>query len=252
MHPISLRFVRSFYIRHGIICGFMFAFCILIPLTVRKAGVWAWVAPAVLAAPCFVMVLREMWIAVRQVDDEGVTRGDGKRFLWKDLQKVQDVNWINRNGQQGGLNHVDLIFTQGSARILFQVLENGWEAIQFARKKEEALKNPTPPPPAPEPAPPVAKPEKCPGCGMLGNYHMAMQKHGRENEDTFLPPCPGLKTVRDVRHPEEGKGELEQCSECGAYFFYRSEYEYLATGSEDTQIRMRLTPQEVERLMPAS
>jgi hypothetical protein len=83
---------------------------------------------------------------------------------------------------------------------------------------------------------------------MLGPYHFAMQKHGREDEDTFLPVCPALRIVREVRHPDEGNGQLEQCSACGAYFFFRSEYEYLATGSEETQIRFRLTAEEAARL----
>jgi hypothetical protein len=168
------------------------------------------------------------------VDEEGVTRGDGRRFLWKDLQKVQEVNWIYQNGRQGSLNHVDLLFTQGKARILYQFLENGWEAIQLARKKAQP------------------KPEKCPICGDLQHYHLGMQKHGREGEDTFLPPaCGKLKTVREgVVLPGEGKGDLEQCPECEAWFFYRSEYEYLATGSEDSQILMRLSPEEFAKIQP--
>jgi hypothetical protein len=232
MKPIQLRFVRSFYVRHGLVGGFVAVLALMIPLVMRHAGVAVWLAPPLLIGPVVFLVRREMRIAARQVDHEGVTRGDGQRFLWKDIQKIQDVHWIRQNGQQGGLNHVDLVFAQGRARILFQVLENGLEAIAFARKK-------------------LNPPGECAACGKLGANHFAMQKHGQEGEDTFLPAAVGkLKGVRAVRHPQEGKGHLQQCPDCGAFFFFRNEYEYLATGSEDTQILIRITAEEAEKLPP--
>ena len=65
-----------------------------------------------------------------------MTRRYGRRFLWPDLQRVQDVHMRLTPGQQGPLNHVDLHFAGGGkVRILYMVLENGMEAIQFARRK---------------------------------------------------------------------------------------------------------------------
>ena len=141
MTSIRLRFKRTFFVRHGLICGMMLFFCIIIILVMRHAGVWRFVPLVCFLGPCLYMVSREYFLAAREVNDAGVTRHDGRRFLWSDLHEVREVHSILQHGQRGALNHVDLIFPTGKVRILYVVLENGWEAILFSRRKgDERLK----------------------------------------------------------------------------------------------------------------
>jgi hypothetical protein len=124
MFSISLRFTRSFYFRHALIGGVLGFFCMVMVLTMRHAGALVMLLPVVFLGPWAFLVRREYRLSARVVNEEGVTRRDGRRFLWRDLHAVQEP-----------LNHVDLIFAGGRVRILFMVLENGMEAIQFARRK---------------------------------------------------------------------------------------------------------------------
>lgn len=90
-------------------------------------------------------------------------------------------------------------------------------------------------------------------CGELEDYHSATQTVGREDEDTWLPAAESaLKVVQAVRHPDRGKGELKQCPECGAWFFYRTSYEFLIPGSYDEQSLIRLSGVEAETLRQQS
>ena len=139
MTSIRLRFKRTFFVRHGLICGMMLFFCLVIILVMRHAGAWRFVPLVCFLGPCLYMVSREYFLAAREVDDKGVTRHDGRRFLWNDLHEVRDVHSVLQHGQRGALNHVDLIFSTGKVRILYLVLENGWDAILFSRRKGDDL-----------------------------------------------------------------------------------------------------------------
>jgi len=133
--PIRLRFIRSFYIRHAFVGGLALFFSTVLMLMLKQLGPLRFLAPVVFAGPWVFFVLREWRLAAQVMDEAGVTRRDGRRFLWQDLQKVQDVHLRLTPGQQGPLNNVDLHFAGGKVRILYLVLENGMAAIQFARKK---------------------------------------------------------------------------------------------------------------------
>lgn len=88
----------------------------------------------------------------------------------------------------------------------------------------------------------------CSICTQIGPYRRGLQTHGREDEDSFLPTIgEKLVLVRDLK-PWSGTRQLvvRQCPECGTYYLYKTDYEYLATGSEDEQELTRLTSEEAQ------
>jgi hypothetical protein len=140
MSVIRLSFTKSFFIRHALIGGLLGFFCAVIVITLKHARPLVYLAPVFFMGPWLFFVLREYFLSVRQMDEEAVTRRDGRRFAWQDLQRLQEMHMQSIPGVQGPLNNVDLIFKNGRARILYLVLENGLEAIQFARCRAAALK----------------------------------------------------------------------------------------------------------------
>lgn len=88
----------------------------------------------------------------------------------------------------------------------------------------------------------------CSICTQIGPYSRGLQTGGREAEDSFLPSAgEKLVLVRDLK-PWSGTRLLEvrQCPECGTYYLHKTDYEYLATGSEDEQELTRLTAEEAQ------
>ncbi len=86
------------------------------------------------------------------------------------------------------------------------------------------------------PAPP------CPVCSQLADQQSAHQKYGRDEDNTHLPPAAdALVVVHDFRPYGSRALQLRQCPACGTYYLYRTDYEYLANGSEDEQHLTRLT-----------
>jgi len=84
--------------------------------------------------------------------------------------------------------------------------------------------------------------QKCPICSALPDEACASQKYGWEQNDTYLPAAAGqLRLVRDYRPNGSRKLQLQQCPECGAYYLYKTDYEYLVDGSEDEECLTRLT-----------
>jgi hypothetical protein len=53
-----------------------------------------------------------------------------------------------------------------------------------------------------------------------------------------------LRVLRDLRPYGSRKLQLQQCPECGTYYLYRTDYEYLVNGSEDKEYVTRLTDQQ--------
>jgi len=244
MKKIHLQFERSFYLRQGLVLG-VTLFVIGVPFMVlRTGGLLLWLLP-LLGLAAVLLSLREWRIAARLVDEEGVTRYDGKRFFWDDLEELREVNQMNRCGQPGALNHMDILFKTGRARILPMVLDPGYAAIQFIKQLRAGRHATSTGVPMQPP-----QPTRCTVCGDLGPYHRAMQKHGDEEEDTFLPATvKGLKFVKEMRPGETRSPSLLRCPECGSYFLFKVSYEYLATGSEDEQELCRMTPEQAETLL---
>ncbi len=135
MTSLRLRFHRSFYIRQGLVGGMLLFFCLVMVLTMKQAGALRYLAFLVFVGPWLFLVSREYFLAVSGMDEAGVTRRDGRRFLWTELHAMREVHMHLHAGQPGPLNHLDLLFAGGKARILFRVLENGWEGMEYAKKK---------------------------------------------------------------------------------------------------------------------
>jgi hypothetical protein len=91
----------------------------------------------------------------------------------------------------------------------------------------------------------------CSICSQLKDFEIGSQKHGREDEDTFLPDSfAKLKFVKDLKPGRTRTPELLVCPECGTFYFYKVEYEFLATGSEDEQHLTRLASEdEIKRFI---
>lgn len=78
----------------------------------------------------------------------------------------------------------------------------------------------------------------------------ALQKYGWPQDDTYLPPAAGkLTTVRDFRPYDSRKLQLRQCPECGAYYLYETDYEFLVGGSEDEEFLTRLMLEQAQEYL---
>jgi hypothetical protein len=85
----------------------------------------------------------------------------------------------------------------------------------------------------------------CSNCSQLKDYEYALQTHGRPEQDTFIPKI--AEKFKHVREVKPGRGRymaLVKCQGCATYYTYGTDYEYLATGSEDEQFLTRLTDEE--------
>lgn len=250
MKTIELQLERTYYNRLAIMgtitgllalgLGYMAFTVPVLPLllfAILPLGLWGGVT------------LLEYKRGAKTLDEEGVTRRDGKRFLWDDLQKIKLVYMPSKSGQ-GPLNHAELHFTQGQSRIFPMMVDRGWEAIMWAKRMEAERKaarqspSPSPAQSAPEPKKPKSF-EHCSICSQLSDHERGFQKHGREEEDTFLPEAFRLlQFVRDTKPGQTRSPSLLQCPQCDTYYLYEVGYEYLATGSEDEQRLTRLTEEE--------
>lgn len=88
----------------------------------------------------------------------------------------------------------------------------------------------------------------CSICSDLADCEKAYQKYGTEENDTQLPAAfTQLMLVKDLRPMGSRERKVLKCPECGAYFLYETDYEYLVNGSEDEQTLTRLTDKEGEK-----
>lgn len=86
---------------------------------------------------------------------------------------------------------------------------------------------------------------KCSICAQLASTETAYQKFGWEESNTHLPAAAGkLKVVIDFKPHSSRQLQLQQCFECGTFYLYRTDYEYLVNGSEDEQELRRLSAEE--------
>ncbi len=87
---------------------------------------------------------------------------------------------------------------------------------------------------------------QCGTCSGLKDEEYAFLKCGRQESSTSLPAAAGsLEIVRDFKPLSSRALQLRRCPECGAYFLYRSDYEYLTNGTEDEEFLTRLTDEQV-------
>lgn len=85
----------------------------------------------------------------------------------------------------------------------------------------------------------------CATCGSLPASSYALQKYGWPEDDTRLPDAAGkLVLVKDLAPHGARTRHLKRCPACGAWFLYRTDYEFLVNGSEDEEFLDRLTDAE--------
>ena len=86
---------------------------------------------------------------------------------------------------------------------------------------------------------------QCGTCSGLKDEEYAFLKCGRPESSTTLPAAfKFLKVVRDFKPMSSRALQLRRCPECGAYYLYRSDYEYLTNGTEDEEFLTRLTEEQ--------
>jgi hypothetical protein len=92
----------------------------------------------------------------------------------------------------------------------------------------------------------------CSICSQLKDRETAFQKYGSSYPDTYLPAAAEqLEIVIDFRPLSERKIQLRRCPECGRYYLYQTDYEYLTNGTEDEQELIRLSDAEAEEYIKA-
>jgi hypothetical protein len=75
----------------------------------------------------------------------------------------------------------------------------------------------------------------------------AYQKYGWEEGNSYLPAAASqLVVVKDFRPGSSRALQLKKCPQCGRYYLYRTDYEYLVNGSEDEEFLTRLTAQQAD------
>lgn len=88
-------------------------------------------------------------------------------------------------------------------------------------------------------------------CAALADEETAYQKYGWEENNTYLPAAADqLTLVHDLKPYSGRKLQLKQCPECGAFYLYRTDYEYLVNGSEDEEFLTRLSSEEAAQYLP--
>jgi len=229
VETINVKYSREFWVRIGIVGG-IFALIGLLTLSIsrgRVALIAIGVVPTLIYVAVMVITHRR---ALKTIDTKGVNRRDGKRLLWSDFRERRDVQSITKYGQPVGVNNIDLLFGEGKARLFPHVIDDAATVLAAIEKYAKV---------------PVA-PANCTICSHLHDEEYAMQKVGREDEDTQLPP--EVWKLQDVRELKPGGNRspiLKKCPECHTFYVYRDIYDYLATGSEDEQRLTRLN-NEVE------
>ena len=87
----------------------------------------------------------------------------------------------------------------------------------------------------------------CRTCSSMADQEYARQKSGWEENDTHLPSAAGLLvTVKDLGSSGSRMRWLQRCPECGTYYLYRTDYEYLVNGTEDEEYLSRLSESQAE------
>ena len=85
----------------------------------------------------------------------------------------------------------------------------------------------------------------CSICSQLEDHAFGRQTHGRPEEDTFLPDAARhLENIRELKPGSDRYTWLRRCPECATHYLHKTDYEYLATGSEDEQFLTRLTDEQ--------
>ncbi len=87
--------------------------------------------------------------------------------------------------------------------------------------------------------------KNCTICSKLKDREYTFTKY---LSDYSTPPLPDaaarLVVVIDMNPGSSRASRLMRCPECGTYYLYESDYEYLVNGTEDEEFLTRLTDEQ--------
>ncbi|AVP99765.1 hypothetical protein C7S18_22455 [Ahniella affigens] len=255
MNILRAELQKDFYVRHGCV-GALFVFFggTFVVIGLQRFE-WMIIAGGLgFISIWAALIWWSLSESIRELNLVGAVRRDGRQLPWSEFEQEVEGYYFSKTGGQV-LNHIDLKFRSGRVRLYPLTLKNYTELMRYARERAAAARpagSAAAPPPKAAPrvqlvAPePVRKPvSACSICSQLLDHQTAMQKIGRESEDTHLPAAAGKLTNLGDLQPGQTRGpELDQCPECGRYYWYKVDYDYLATGSEDSQTLIRLSDSE--------
>ncbi len=69
----------------------------------------------------------------RIIDIEGITKGNGKRVLWKDLTRIQKIRVVNQRREKVA-GSVDLYFGNEMVKINPYVFIDGFKVLDYVRQ----------------------------------------------------------------------------------------------------------------------
>jgi hypothetical protein len=100
--------------------------------------------------------------------------------------------------------------------------------------------------------PPPRKPRaECATCTKLGPYVSRLERGGELQSDTIPDEVRGLREFMRLGE-NVSTTWVERCSECDGLFYAERSYEYLVTGSEDSESHRALTHDELVELPEVS
>jgi hypothetical protein len=95
--------------------------------------------------------------------------------------------------------------------------------------------------------------QNCTICSSLKDQEESYYKNGQEENENSQLPAAAYKLIVIYELPNSNSSRLKQvkqCPECKTHYFYRTDYEFLAGGSEDEEFLTRLTKEEALKYLP--
>ena len=94
-----------------------------------------------------------------------------------------------------------------------------------------------------QPLPHVA----CALCGSLADREEGFHKEGATDGNFSLPRAfDHLLLVQDQTGVSSRRRQLKRCPSCDTHYWYWTDYEFLAGGSEEEEFLVRLRPEQVD------
>ncbi len=89
---------------------------------------------------------------------------------------------------------------------------------------------------------------ECTTCGTLGPAEYGYSKYGHPEDAAPLPDA-AYHLEELASNVSGGRGHaVRRCPECGAWFHYELDYEFLVNGSEDYETLTRITEEEARAI----
>ena len=91
---------------------------------------------------------------------------------------------------------------------------------------------------------------ECSICSQVPDSAHAFEKGGlADPEDNTSLPVSADQFKRIKKVPNQARTWVKQCPECGAYFLYSYENEFIADGHEHSEELKRISKKETEKLL---